>query len=301
MRRALVYIVLTLLVTLPTGTGCSGEPVMLPPAAEQQLSETTGAVPSEATEVIVYFIEEHRGAMYLVAETRTISKTTSITTNAVRELLSGPSEPGHTSAYPPDVVLYGVMIEGGVATVDFSAAVLEASVGAEGERLGIWQLVNTLTELPEVEEVLITVDGKSDGSIDGRRIEDWWGHIGLRAQPFRRDESVIKNGKVLGENIEIDSPRAYTVLPKGGTTLRVRGKVRAYEGQFHVEVVGKNGKIIGQADILASEGAPGWGSFDVAVRLPKPVPVGYGTVVFFEYSAKDGSKETLGVVPVIFE
>jgi germination protein M len=84
-----------------------------------------------------------------------------------------------------------VTVDGPVATVDFDAGVLTASVGAEAEAYGIQSVVYTLTGLPQVEKVRFTVEGRDSGTAsNGRSIRDWWGHVGLSGQPFTRDPTL---------------------------------------------------------------------------------------------------------------
>ena len=53
------------------------------------------------------------------------------------------------------------MIEDKVATVDWSAEVLEGSGGARVEELAIQSIVYTLTEFPTISSVRFTVEGKA--------------------------------------------------------------------------------------------------------------------------------------------
>jgi hypothetical protein len=69
--------------------------------------------------------------------------------------------------------------------------VLTAKVGAEAEAYGIQSVVYTLTDLPRIEKVRFTVEGRDSGTAsNGRTIEDWWGHVGLSGQPFSRDGTL---------------------------------------------------------------------------------------------------------------
>ena len=84
--------------------------------------------------------------------------------------------------------LLAVTISGGVATVDWSQEVLGATVPADEEALGIQSVVWTLTEFPSIDSVRFTVEGRDRGQVaSGRLIENWWGHVGLGAQPWTRD------------------------------------------------------------------------------------------------------------------
>lgn len=84
----------------------------------------------------------------------------------VLQLISGPSSSDRAHAVMPmgisaDDVL-GVAIENGVATVNFSANFyrLCQALGAQEERTLVYALVNTLCELPDVDEVAILIEGE---------------------------------------------------------------------------------------------------------------------------------------------
>jgi hypothetical protein len=143
-------------------------------------------------EVVVYYLAESGGRMNLVRERHTVGDTPRIATRALDELIHGtPAGPANFSPYPRSTQIRSVTISDRIATVDFSAEVLEANVGAEVESIGIQAAVWTLTEFPTIEKVRFTVEGRERGTAsNGRVIEDWWGHVGLYEQPFIRDRSI---------------------------------------------------------------------------------------------------------------
>lgn len=104
---------------------------------------------------------------YLVSVRRqlTIGQFKPLAEYAVEELLRGEQEYAVRSALPAGTQLYGVKLSDGLCTVDFSQEFLrrKPQTAAE-ERLSIYALVNTLTELDDVERVQITVEGERLGS-----------------------------------------------------------------------------------------------------------------------------------------
>ena len=80
----------------------------------------------------------------------------------LEELLRGPRGKNAVSAIPTGTALRSVHIGGGVCTVDFSEEFYSnRPLNAVEERMKIFSLVNTLTELDGVDSVLITVEGRS--------------------------------------------------------------------------------------------------------------------------------------------
>jgi len=200
---------------------------------------------------------------------------------------------GAVSLIPKDAKVLSVAIKEGTATVDFSRGVLKSNVGSEGEMLGIYQVVNTLTELPPIKSVRFTVEGKDSGVIGGRLVEDWWGHVGLSEQPFKRDAALIQGGKVETGTIRISSPRAYETIEN---PMLIKGSVQVFEAVFQVCIKDMNDNTLVDEQVMASDF--NWGSFEKPIKYTSPQETGRGTVVFYYFSPKDGAKVTLGSVPV---
>lgn len=83
-------------------------------------------------------------------------------------LISGPPPgSGLSRTLPQETSVIGLMVAGGLATVDFSAEILSNSYGSTGEALLVGSIVNTLTALPDIDRVWILVDGQAPGSLGG--------------------------------------------------------------------------------------------------------------------------------------
>lgn len=298
----------------------------LPPTTATEGSGTstnaagTSTTSKEKTEITLYFVKNFHYALnseslfYLEPVKRTIPKTQSIAKAAVEELLKGlegqdivddgqqkikfenAKHEEWISFLPKDAKVLSVKIENGIATVDFDRKILTANVGSEGEELGIYQIVNTLTEFPTIEAVRFTVEGKSSGTIEGRRIEDWWGHIGLSWQPFKRNTALIHGGKVETSNIHIETPRAFSII---SNPLKISGTVQVFEATFKVRIIDKSNTVLADEQVMASDF--NWGKFDKNITFKAPKAAGKGTVLFYYNSPKDGSETSLGTVPVIIK
>lgn len=89
------------------------------------------------------------------------SSQSDVTTDLVRELVTGPSRwlaPSVINAFPPGTQLRSVTVTDGVAVVDFSAAIVGAD-GVARQQLSA-QLVWTLRQIASIRAVTITADGQ---------------------------------------------------------------------------------------------------------------------------------------------
>ena len=134
--------------------------------------------------ITLYFPDEQ--AMYVVPEQREVSKDKPIAEIIVEELMKGPKTPGlEPTTIPDGARLLSVEIKDKTAYVNFSRELVEKHVGGStGEMMTILPIVNSLTELPEVEKVQFLVEGK--------KVKTLAGHITFD-EAFERSENYIKN------------------------------------------------------------------------------------------------------------
>lgn len=90
--------------------------------------------------------------------------------NAILELLKGPAKPHHFSVIPAGTKLLGVEVNENIAKVDFSQEFLENSLDTSIlDEYVIYSIVNTLTEIPDIEGVIFYIEGiriKVYGNVD---------------------------------------------------------------------------------------------------------------------------------------
>ncbi|MCL5073835.1 MAG: GerMN domain-containing protein [Actinobacteria bacterium] len=91
-------------------------------------------------------------------------------TNAVKELINGPSKSYHFPVIPPGTKLLGVDVYENFAKINFSQDFLQNSLesGILDEYV-IYTIVNTVTEIPEIEGVIFLIEGiriKLYGQVD---------------------------------------------------------------------------------------------------------------------------------------
>jgi len=125
---------------------------------EEPTTEETQEKPAEIT-IPIYFSDDQ--AQYMKGEYRTISNDDPVT-NAVNELLKGPNSANLYALIPEGTKLLKAEIKNDIAYVDFSTDILEGVAGGSTlQRFIIYTIVNTLTEIDEVDAVQILIDGKN--------------------------------------------------------------------------------------------------------------------------------------------
>ncbi|MBC7959120.1 MAG: Gmad2 immunoglobulin-like domain-containing protein [Vallitaleaceae bacterium] len=97
------------------------------------------------------------------------------------------------------------------------------------------------------------------------------------------------NETVAGEAIlENEAFRIYEPVEMVNESIVIRGLASVYEGTVSYEFT--DGKaILDKGFTTATEGAPGWGEFEIIIEL-KDLDVSTGTIVIFQESAEDGSR-----------
>ncbi len=208
---ALAIVVTLLLLASLTGPGCRrkagvGEDMAheIQAALDQDQEKTGGESGDEESqgaervvEVNLYFGMEKGGKLHLRAERRAITYQGDLYSAVLRELIKGPATgSGLRRVLPPATRVLGTRLEGGVLVADFSKEIIldapTLGTGAEGEALALASLANTMTELPGVDRVKVLVEGKDRGMVDGRAVEDFWGHVGLPEYLERNEGLILK-------------------------------------------------------------------------------------------------------------
>lgn len=139
-------------------------------------------VKKETVEITLYFPD--RQGLYLVAENREVEKDgDDLAQTVVTELMEGPESDELLSLIPEGTRLNSVTVKDGLCTVDLSAEFTDkASGGSASDTLCVYSIVNSLTELEGIDEVMFLIDGKTV-EIYGNFIFD---------EPFAADDSINK-------------------------------------------------------------------------------------------------------------
>ncbi|OQA00194.1 MAG: Sporulation and spore germination [Planctomycetes bacterium ADurb.Bin412] len=142
-----------------------------------------------ARDLVLYFSDDQ--AMYLLPERRKVAVGKGETTEQViiKELIKGPSDPSLKRTIPPETAILSLSVENGVASVDFSKGIQDSRYGGSaGESMLIYSIVNSLAQLPEINQVQILVEGK--------KIESLYGHIGI-IRPLSPNPGLIgESGRI---------------------------------------------------------------------------------------------------------
>lgn len=176
--------------------GCGKAQPAAPP--QEEVGEDGGgeAAPSgETVTLTLYFRYQTPDQEWLAPEDRTVSGVTDPYRTAVEELIRGPAPGSPLHPVLPDTVkVLGVDVAGGVCTLNVSKEILtDASlvgVGSTSEALALSAIADTLTEFGEIDRVKLLIEGMQSGMVEGRFVEDFWGHTGL-PEYLERNEEIL--------------------------------------------------------------------------------------------------------------
>lgn len=190
----------------------------LHPASSIVMNEDEAKKITDKVPIHLYFAGEDNAKLKLevryipLAEAKKSVNT--LASTVVKELIKGPGPGSKLKAtVPAGTQLRGpVSINDGVATVDLSKDFIDKHPGGkEAEQLTIYSVVNSLTELKEVQKVKFLVNGKA--------VKDFKGNFQFD-MPFPRSTSLISKtaaqptsvapGK--DEILEDDSEETYTEI-----------------------------------------------------------------------------------------
>jgi germination protein M len=168
------------------------------PVSSIVISEEDARRLNEKLPVHLYFSD--RDCTKLVAEIRYLSMdeakqgTEQLASALVKELVKGPSNSELRPTIPEGASLRSpVKLEGRTATVDMTKEFIDNHPGGkENEEITIFSIVNTLTELKDIERVCFLINGKAEKEFKG----------GFRFDnEFPRNESLI------------DRKQSYSTMP----------------------------------------------------------------------------------------
>lgn len=141
---------------------------------------------SEMREVKLYFANSEGNA--LVPEKRTIKITDQqpIEQYIINELIKGPNDKKSKSLLSGKTVLVSVDVEENICYLNFKSDFLKINQGTEKyEKLVIYSIVNSLTELQTISRVQFYMDGKRVENFGSVKIDDY---IGRNTSIIKREE-----------------------------------------------------------------------------------------------------------------
>jgi len=235
--------------------GCGG-------GDNEAMSTDTATVttPVVMSDVAVYWLRD--GKVWPAA--RQVPESEGVASAALGALLGGPTdqeraELGAKTAIPEQTSAISgqLAVRDGVATFDPPGKLT---------RLGLAQVVYTLTQFPELKTV--EIGGKTYTRADfedqtpGILVED--------PLPFQ----------------DVTSP------------IRATGTANTFEATFNYELTDTDGKIVDENFVTATSGTGTRGTFDFTTKTFTVPFDGVGTLVVFERSAEDGSRTKLVEIPL---
>lgn len=205
---------------------------------------------------------------------------------AVTALLAGPTSSeahaGWTSTIPTGTSLRGVSLHGTVATVDLSSR-YAAGGGSFSMNARLAQVVFTATQFPAVRQVQFRLDGKAVTVFGG--------------------EGIVLSHPVGRADFESYAPAVLVEAPVIGDTVRsgfrVWGSANVFEAVFRLALTDSAGRTVADVRVMASSGTGTRGTFDVTLPYRSTAVTGPGSLTAYYLSAKDGSRITAAVIPVV--
>lgn len=204
MRRFVSTALVIIILCLVFFTGCStkksandenNNSLETQPVSSIAIGEEDAKNISDKYPVKVYFANEDNSklkAQIRYVDLQEANKgTESLATLIVQELIKGPGrESGLKATIPKDVKLASpVKVKDGIAIVNFSKQLIDNHIGGKAnEQMTIYSIVNSLTELKEINKVKFLVEGKARQTLKGSFQFD---------QPFPRSESLISKDGVV--------------------------------------------------------------------------------------------------------
>lgn len=202
-----------MMVTLLAGCGSEkaelGESDEMRPVSGMTMGEEEAQQLSEKVPIRLYFANEDNTKLKMeiryIPMSEASKSVNSLATLIVKELINGPSEKsGLKATLPKETELRSpVSIEARVATVDFTKAFVDNhSGGKEAEQMTIYSIVNSLTEIKDIEQVKFKIDGSTRDNFKGSFKFD---------APFSRTMSIVSK--------EVPKTGEASVMESDGASL----------------------------------------------------------------------------------
>ncbi len=147
--------------------GTDGKP-MGPVTNDQLVLGGSENEPKRLRKVMLYFAT--KDAMELVPHEveREVNPNEALEKTVLNLLLAGPQDEDELSTIPEGTKIISTSISEGVCYVDFNSDfITNHPGGSTGEELTIYSIVNTLTELPDINKVQFLIEGEKKSTFKG--------------------------------------------------------------------------------------------------------------------------------------
>lgn len=130
----------------------------------------------------LYFSDELSSSLVAKDVTFEINKNEDKYYFTLKKLILGPTDKGMYPSVNQKTIVNKVTVENGLCTIDFSDTLLEYNTGGSTrEMMCLYSIVNTMCEFPEIESVILTVNGKSIST---------FGQFDM-SEPYKKDMSMV--------------------------------------------------------------------------------------------------------------
>lgn len=121
----------------------------------------------------------------IVEERITLDSDVDAPLQAVQVLFEADPETPKLGVTLPKSEVRGLTVKDKVATVDFSAEVLDFNATENVQRVALASVLYTLQQFEGIEQVAFTVEGKTQGQAGGKDIARFWGDVTLADMPWQ--------------------------------------------------------------------------------------------------------------------
>ncbi len=240
-----------------------------------------GTAATAPIDVTVYYLRPVGATRYLAPEQHQVpfaSSAAGVATSAVTELLTGvPRYVDTARPFPSGTRLLGLGVEAGTATVNLS----RRAVGADsGDGYALQALVWTVTQVPQVKRVVVEVEGRDAGVVDGQPLARLLG-VGVGGRQLVRDRAARLAPILLAEP-----------APSGaveGSRVVARGQARIAAGTVGLRLRDPTGQIVSQGYAALPSETSTWATFSGALTFVPPANPQLWTVEAFETNPTDAS------------
>lgn len=152
----------------------------------------------------LYFANE-KGQLVREERTLEVQTATLLAKALVDQLLKGPAREDLLPTIPKGTRVRQLEIKEGICYVDFNKSFQTKHSGGENEeKLTVFSIVNTLTELSDIDKVQFLIDGE--------KLENYQGFIDF-SQTFSRDESIIQQAQTKLPLVKEQETKVQELIP----------------------------------------------------------------------------------------
>lgn len=252
------------------------------PSPSPSASPTAAPSPPGAEEVTVFLVRDAAGSLWVEPVTVALQEPTLGVARAAMTALfrGGAPDPALGTPANPATEVLGADIDGGVLTVDVSAAVREPAQGSAAEAAFAQQLAHTGAQFDGVDAVRLRVEGQP--------ITELWGHLDW-SQPFTPDPFALSP-------VTVTEPAWGASVPVG--EVIVAGEANVFEATVALRLLGPDGAVVEETFTTATCGTGCRGTWSHTFSVPT---AGRWTVEAAETDPSDGEGRPPFTVRVPFE